>query len=170
MLCSGQTMNYHRPKGPPRYAAPPPGMYGSPPSVASTLPPPTSSIPGPLPPQGPSIPPQMLVQTSYMSNPIPGPPPPPLNVQQSSSHVNMDANIPMMPQSSVEVPLQGSHSAPYVTYIPVQYHWFYMKHVGLKQTWIAFSIMDSNNLEQAFRSGYCFASTHTSLFVLLVLH
>ncbi|XP_013776144.1 phospholipase DDHD2-like [Limulus polyphemus] len=124
---TGPAQNFRR-QSPMRYA-PTPGLYGKP-----------NVVPG-------NFGPPPVVDTA-----------PPLVPSSGSQEQNISVTtspILQLPQTS-QMPYGAQTQAwnlpvGFITYQPVQPHWFYEKEIEKRKLWIPFSIIDSLNLEEAYK-------------------
>lgn len=154
---------YRKPRGPTRYAQPPPGTYantGIPPqqpgqyqspivSNPSFQPPPVSGSPFPTPASASPLPP-VSSGTPYQSVPSGSPFPTP---QTAAGYPYQSDSAPavMSPMANVSTPPLSPASQP--IYQPVEHHWCFSKRIELREVWYPLSIRDSMNLEEVYRTG-----------------
>jgi len=155
--------------GRPQYAPPPPGTYAPPSQLPSTS---QSFIPPSVPVQSSPVLNDGTMSGSFssMMSPAMTPPsshgeapinygPPPQNYSSPPTGYNpppASSTFPTSVPGNAPSPLGGAGlmpTDPVMPYIPVKHHWFYSKHVELRQMWEPFSLVDSNRLEEAFKLG-----------------
>ncbi|KAK3092754.1 hypothetical protein FSP39_006892 [Pinctada imbricata] len=130
----------------PQYAQMPAGTY------AGSMPPGgynQAAFPGQLPNQLPSSPPLTSIMSPMTGPPVAQVPP---TVSQTFSQTLPASPMPPKPQFSATSIPPGSSPAQGI-YTQVQAHWCFCKMVERKEIWYPFSIMDSLQLEEAFRNG-----------------